>query len=435
MTPEKISAIPYNENVETTQHIQEENLKSMKKFLALLLVAVMTLSVAACGSDSSDETDTGSDAAAGTEEEVTGGSGIAAADLKVGMICIGDENEGYSVNHMNGLNEAKDSFGMDDSQIIFKTNVSEDETCYDAIIDLAEQGCQLIFGTSLGYEDFMLEAAREYPDIEFCHGTGYQAESSGLSNIHNYFASIYEARYVGGVVAGMKLNNMLENGEISEAKIGYVGAYPYAEVISGYTAFYLGARSVCESATMEVKYTNSWGDFSLEKECAEALIADGCVLISQHADTTGAPTACEAAGVPCVGYNISMMDVAPNTALTSAAINWGPYYTYVLQCVIDGTAIDVDWCQGYADDTVCLTEINDAIVPEGTQEAADEAAEAIRSGELQVFDTDTWTVNGEHLDSYEINGQEYISDGYFHESTYGSCPVFDIVIDGVTAVE
>ncbi len=361
---------------------------------------------------------------------------IAPEDLMVGAFYIGDENEGYTENHMRGISEMAEEYGLDESQIIEKTLVPEDESSYDASVDLADRGCQIIFGTSLGYEDYMIMAAEEFPDIEFCHGTGHQAETCGLSNVHNYFPAIYEARYVTGVAAGMKINEMIENGEITsdEAKIGYVGAYPYAEVISGYTAFFLGARSICPDVTMEVKYTNSWGSIDLEKECAQALIADGCILISQHADTVGAPTACEEAGVYCVGYNVDMAAaVAPNTAIVSSLANWGSYYTYAVGCVLNGEEIDVDWCGGYAEDAVGTTPLNESIAAEGTQEKMDEAVDAIIDGSLHVFDTSTWTVDGETLDSYEENGVEYISDGYFHESEYGSAPAFDIIIDGIDA--
>ena len=262
----------------------------MKKALAIGLAAAMAVTMTApvYASDDSES-----------------GKGIAKEDLKIGAIYIGDENEGYTAAHMAGIDEMQEALGLDDSQVIEKTLIGEDEGCYDAAADLADQGCQIIFANSFGHETYILEAAGEYPDVQFCHATGTQAASSGLSNMHNYFTNIYEARYVSGVVAGLKLNQMIEDGTITEdsCKMGYVGAFPYAEVISGYTSFYLGAKSVCPSVTMEVKYTNSWASFDLEKECADALISDGCVLISQHADTTGAPTACEAAGVPCVGYN------------------------------------------------------------------------------------------------------------------------------------
>ena len=213
-----------------------------------------------------------------------------------------------------------------------------------------------------------------------------------------------------------------------------MGAFPYAEVISGYTAFYLGAKSVCPSVTMEVKYTNSWASFDLEKECADALISDGCVLISQHADTTGAPTACEAAGVPCVGYNIDMTSVAPNTALTSASMDWGVYYTYAVQCMLDGTAIDTDWCKGFAEGADKITALNDKTVAEGTEEKVKEVEDALIDGSLHVFDTSAFTVDGKELDTYKKGDTEYISDGYFHESEYGSAPAFDIAIDGITSI-
>ena len=375
----------------------------MKKALAIGLAAAMTVSMSAS-------------VYAGEE----GGAGVAKEDLKVGIIYIGDENEGYTAAHMKGIDEMQEELGLDDSQIIEKTLIGEDEGCYDAAADLADQGCQIVFANSFGHETYILEAAGEYPEVQFCHATGTQAASSGLSNMHNYFTNIYEARYVSGVVAGLKLNEMIEDGTIKEdaAKMGYVGAFPYAEVISGYTSFYLGAKSVCPSVTMEVKYTNSWASFDLEKECADALISDGCVLISQHADTTGAPTACETAGVPCVGYNIDMTSVAPDAALTSASMDWGVYY------------------KGFADGADKITPLNDKVVAEGTEEKVKEVEDALIDGSLHVFDTSTFTVDGKELTTYKKDGSdtEYISDGYFHESEYGSAPAFDIAIDGITSI-
>ena len=271
----------------------------MKKTLSVLLALGLTVSLAAgCGSDNSGNASAGNNSAAGSTEQGSsngGGAGVAASDVKVGVIYIGDENEGYTAAHMAGIDEMQEALGLSDSQIIEKTLIPEDESCADAVTDLADQGCNIIFATSFGHESYVLQAAAEFPEVQFCHATGYQAAGSGLSNMHNYFTSIYESRYVSGVVAGMKLNEMIANGEITEdtAKIGYVGAFPYAEVISGFTSFYLGAKSVCPSATMEVQYTNSWADMSAEAEVATKLIDDGCVLISQHADTTGAPSACQ----------------------------------------------------------------------------------------------------------------------------------------------
>ena len=406
----------------------------MKKTLSILLAMGMTVGmVAGCGDTADNSSAADNSAAASTE---AGTDGTQAADIKVGVIYIGDENEGYTAAHMAGIDEMAANLGLSDDQIIEKTTIPEDESCYDAAVDLADQGCNIIFATSFGHETYILQAAQEYPDIQFCHATGYQAASSGLSNMHNYFDAIYEARYVSGVVAGMKLNEMIENGDITadQAKIGYVGAFPYAEVISGFTSFYLGAKSVCESVTMEVQYTNSWADMTAEGEVANQLIADNCVLISQHADTTGAPSACETAGVPCVGYNVDMTSVAPDAALTSPTNNWGVYYTYAVQCVLDGKAIDTDWCKGFSEDAVRITPVNEAVAAEGTDAKVEEVEAALKDGSLHVFDTSTFTVDGKELDTYEKDGTEYISDGYFHESEYGSAPAFDIAIDGITSI-
>ncbi len=402
-----------------------------KKALSIILTAVMAVGMmTGCGAQASD----GSSSA--------DGNGAADSDFKVGIMYIGDENEGYTAAHMAGIDGMMENLGLDDSQVIEKTNIPEDESAYDAAVDLAEQGCDIIFANSFGQESYVIQAATEYPDIQFCHATGYQAASSGLPNMHNYFTNIYESRYVSGVVAGLKLNEMINNGTITEdkCKVGYVGAYPYAEVISGFTSFFLGIRSVCPSATMEVKYTNSWADMSAEAEVANALIADGCVLISQHADTTGAPSACEAAGVPCVGYNVSMISVAPNTALTSASIDWSVYYTYAVKCAMDGEEIETDWCRGFAEGADKLTELNDKVVAEGTAEKVKEVEDQIIDGSLHVFDTSTFTVGGKSLEDAIAEGGEYadyadyVSDGYFHESELASAPSFAIIIDGITSI-
>lgn len=393
-----------------------------KKIVSLLAVATMAISLlSGCGSN------------AGAKEAA--GDAQATSDLKVGIIYIGDENEGYTAAHMDGIKEMKAQYGLSDDQVIEKTCIGEDEACFDAAADLADNGCDIIFANSFGHEDYMIRAAQEYPDVEFCHATGYQAALSGLSNMHNYFDNIYEARYVSGVVAGMKIKEMIDNGTITadQALIGYIGAYPYAEVVSGYTAFYLGAKSIVDSVTMEVRYTNSWADPALEGETATALIADGCVLISQHADTTGAPSVCETAGVPCVGYNVDMTSVAPSVALTSPTNNWGAYYKYAVGCVLEGKAIDTDWAKGYADDSVAITKLGSACA-EGTQAKVDEVIAAIKDGSLHVFDTTTFTVGGSAVDTFKKEGSdvEYISDGYFHESEFASAPAFELRIDGIT---
>lgn len=409
----------------------------MKKTLSVLLAMGLSISMlVGCGS----EKETGTENISGTETAT--GESMAVSDIKVGIIYIGDENEGYTSAHMAGIDEMMKTLGLTENQVIEKTVVPEDESCYDATVDLAEQGCNIIFGNSFGFETYMMQAAAEYPDIEFCHATGYQAASSGLSNMHNYFTAVYESRYVSGVVAGLKLNEMIADGTIAkdEAKMGYVGAFPYAEVISGFTSFYLGAKSVCPDVTMEVQYTNSWADMAGEAEVASKLIDDGCVLISQHADTTGAPSACEEKGVPCVGYNIDMTSVAPNSALTSASINWGPYYTYAVESVMNGQTIATDWCQGYAEGADKITALNENIIAEGTAEKVAEIETALKEGKLHVFDTATFTIKGSSLEELIAAGgdyekyEEYVSDGYYHESELASAPAFDLIIDGITSV-
>ncbi len=393
----------------------------MKRVLGLVLAVVMIVSLfAGCGS--------------------AAGNG-AAGKIKVGIIYIGDENEGYTAAHMAGIDQMKKTLGLSDEQVIEKKGIKEDESCYDAAVDMAEQGCSIIFANSFGHESYMLQAAKEFPKIQFCHATGYQAKSSGLPNIHNYFTAVYESRYVSGVVAGLKLKEMIDSGKITadQAKMGYVGAYPYAEVVSGYTSFFLGAKSIVPTVTMEVQYTNSWADMAAENEVATQLIADGCVLISQHADTTGAPTACEKAGVPCVGYNVDMISVAPNCALTSATINWGPYYTYAVKSIVDGTAIATDWCQGYKDGAVAIAPLNDKAVAKGTADKVKEIEDALKAGTLHVFDTKIYTVGGKTIEDLITSDAEnfgkfadYVKDGYFHESELISAPAFELRIDGIT---
>ena len=362
-----------------------------------------------------------------------------APSFKVGVIYIGDENEGYTEAHMKGVQEMKTTLGLTDAQVIEKKGIPEDEKCYDAAIDLAEQGCNYIIATSFGHESYLIQAAKEYPKIVFAHATGYQAAMTGLKNIHNFMPSVYQSRYVSGIVAGLKLNEMISSGKIAaaDAKIGYVGAYPYAEVVSGYTSFFLGVRSVCPSATMEVRYTNSWADMTLEKETAEALIANKCVLISQHADTTGAPTACEAHGVPCVGYNVDMTSVAPNAALTSAALNWGAFYAMSAKAVMNGESFDVDWSKGYSDNAVYITPINTKVATSDAVAKTNAAIEGIKNGSIKVFDTKTFTVGGKSIETLIAEGgdfakyAQYVSNGAFNEQNGFAAPAFDLRIDGI----
>ncbi len=410
----------------------------MKKITALLLAMVMVFALCACGSDSDKKTDDDGDSSA--------------SDIKVGFIFLHDENSTYDLNFMNAAEAACKALGLSESQYVFKKNIPEDQKCYDAAAELAEEGCNIIFADSFGHESYMIEAAKEFHDVQFCHATGTLAHTEGLANYHNAFASIYEGRYLAGIAAGLKLNEMIANGtEINgtvvtadNAKIGYVGAFTYAEVISGYTSFFLGARSVCPTVTMDVTFTGSWYDETAEKEAANTLIKNGCNLISQHADSMGAPTACETAGVPNVSYNGSTISACPNTFIVSSRIDWAPYYEYAIKAVMNGETIDTDWTGTLKTGSVVLTDVNEAVAAEGTADAIAEAKAKLEDGSLNVFDVSTFTVKGEKLTSYMADvdtdadytaDTEAIKDGVFLESTYRSAPYFDVQIDGINLLD
>ncbi len=395
----------------------------MKKIIALLLAAVMVFALCACGKSSD--------------------SGSAAPEFKAGFIFLHDENSTYDANFINAANAACANLGVTG---ILKTNIPEGQECYEAAAELVDAGCSVIFADSFGHEDYMIQAAKEFPNVQFCHATGTKAHTEGLANYHNAFASIYEGRFLAGVAAGMKLNEMIDSGKITaeQAKMGYIGAFTYAEVISGYTSFYLGAKYICPSTTMEVTFTGSWYDETAEKEGATKLINDNCVLISQHADSMGAPTACENAGVPNVSYNGSTKAVAPNTFIVSSRIDWTPYFEYAIKATQNGEAIPADWTGTIDTKSVLLTEVNTDVAAAGTVEKIAEVQAALENGSLHVFDTSFFTVGGEAVNSYKADvdtdpaytpDTEVVADGYFHESEFRSAPYFDLQIDGIDLLD
>ena len=412
----------------------------MKKLLSLLLVLLMSVSLVACsGSETSD--DEGTDSA-----------------VKIGAIILGDENEGYSYAHIAGIKAAAEKLGIDESNIIWKYNIGETQDAYDAAVDCIENGAKLVLSNSYGHQTYMQQVASEFPEVTVVAVTGDTAAISGLSNLHNGFNKVFESRYVSGVVAGLKLQELEENGELvdanynedGEVKIGYVGAYPYSEVVSGFTAFYLGIKSVYENVHMYVEYTNSWADLTAEGTVADDLMSQGCVIISQHADTTGAPSTVQSNNdsdkygfkAYSVGYNISMLDVAPTAALTSASSNWEVFYEYAFSCLLNGETMDTDFAKGYEAGAVAITELGDSCA-EGTAEKVSEVETALANGELQVFDVSTFTYDGVNptsmlgdVDADFVPETECVSDGYFHESEFRSAPYFPnaTLIDGITAI-
>ena len=412
----------------------------MKKLLSLLLVLLMSVSLVACsGSETSDDESTDS-------------------AVKIGAIILGDENEGYSYAHIAGIKAAAEKLGIDESNIIWKYNIGETQDAYDAAVDCIENGAKLVLSNSYGHQTYMQQVASEFPEVTVVAVTGDTAAISGLSNLHNGFNKVFQSRYVSGVVAGLKLQELEENGELvdanynedGEVKIGYVGAYPYSEVVSGFTAFYLGIKSVYENVHMYVEYTNSWADLTAEGTVADDLMSQGCVIISQHADTTGAPSTVQSNNdsdkygfkAYSVGYNISMLDVAPTAALTSASSNWEVFYEYAFSCLLNGETMDTDFAKGYEAGAVAITELGESCA-EGTAEKVSEVETALANGELQVFDVSTFTYDGVNptsmlgdVDADFVPETECVSDGYFHESEFRSAPYFPnaTLIDGITAI-
>lgn len=428
----------------------------MKKTFAIIIALVLVLSMVACTAEQAAQVQQAAEqvandpavqeaineAAQAVEDAATA---PAAADFKVGVILVHDENSGYDLAHIDGVKAAQSALGLTDDQIIYKYNIPEDETCYDTAVDLAEQGCSIIFSDSFSHQSYMMQAAAEYPDVFFVACTGDTAALQPVKNVANMFPFTFQSRYVSGVVAGMKLKELMDAGTVKDPYIGYVGAYPYAEVVSGYTAFFLGIRSIVPEAHMDVQYTNSWYDPTAEAEAANALISKGCVIIGQHADSTGAPSAIQAAQdsgkvVYSVGYNISMLSVAPKAALTSSQNNWGALYTPMIDMRMKGETLPTDLAKGYADGGVMISELGESCAP-GTAEKVAEVEAALKDGSLNVFDCKNFTVGGEAVTTYlglDTDGDfvgdtgEAIENGVFNESTLRSAPYFGLRIDGIT---
>ena len=410
----------------------------MKKLFSILLVLLLACTLVGCSGSNEED---------GEQEET-------AASPKIGVILVGDENEAYTYAHMKGIREAAAKLGIADDAIIWKYNVPETQTVYDMAVDTIENGATLVVSNSYGHQSFMQQAAAEYPDITFVADTGDTAAVSGLNNFHNAFTLVFQSRYVSGIVAGMKLKELVDNGELLDVnydadgniKIGYIGAFPYAEVVSGYTAFFLGVKSVVENVSMMVEFTNSWFDLTAEATVGDDLMSQGCVIISQHADSTGAPLQLQknmednkyGFTAYSVGYNVSMLDVAPDIALTSASNNWEVMYEDLFRSWLNGETFVKDWIGGYEAGAVDITELGTSCAP-GTAEAVEAAIAAITAGDLQVFDASTFTIGGVvptsilgDIDADFVPETECLIDGYFHESEFRSAPYFAADIDGIT---
>ena len=410
----------------------------MKKLLAILLSVIMVLSLVACGNKTPDETPSNDDQQQNTETETK--------TIKVGLICIGDENDqGYTYNFIRGKEAATEALAAKGINVdwVVKYNIGEDSTCEDANIELAEEGCELIFNNSYGFEPFMLKVAPDYPEIQFVGCTNQGSWNDGLENTHNAFANIYEGRYLAGVVAGMKLQQLIDEGTIKpeEAVIGYVGAFSFAEVISGMTSYFLGARSVCPSVTMKVQFVGSWSDATEESNAASALCDLGCKLISQHSDNTTPATMAQSKGAFHTGYNNDMTGVAPDCLHHRLPHRLDALLRLCHRDLSPTARPSIrTYCKGYADGSVVLTELNEAIAAPGTAEKLAEVEAGLADGSIKVFDTSTFTVDGKTLTSafaldtdgdFTPDSEEAVFDGAFHESYFQSAPYFAIKIDGI----
>lgn len=363
--------------------------------------------------------------------------------IRVGFVYVGDSSTGYTNNFYEAQKAVEKAYG-DSVVTIAKYNVSEDKAEV-ALQELIAEECKLIFSTSYGYGETTKIFAKAYPEIQFCQATCANAnEEPYLDNYHTFMGRIYEGRYVSGVAAGMKLRELIDEGKITgeQAKVGYVAAFPYAEVISGYTSFLLGVRSVAPEAVMTVKYTNTWGDYHLEKECAKKLIDEGCVIISQHSDTIGPASACEetdrSQNVFFVSYNESMSDIAPTTYLTGCKINWEPYILEAVEAVlydkeiekqVEGTIYGNDVGAGFEKSWVEMLEINEFVAAEGTKEKVESLIRDFKNNKVRVFLGDYTGVDPQNPEDTIDLRQEYI------ENKESSAPTFHYILDDVIHVE
>lgn len=380
-----------------------------KKFLSLIILTLMSLSLAACGNDviidvvtndgSSDiSTSASQDEAPNKDEEQTvtntvpdinpaGMPTISLEDLKVGVLYIGSASEtsGYTYAHELGIQGMISNLGISDNQVIRKENVDDGDSAAvtKALDECIEEGCNVIFATSWGYMDETAEYADKYPDIYFAHGTGYLSNNK---NFTNYFGRIYQARYLSGIVAGLKTESNI---------IGYVSAMgsDNSECTGGIDAFAMGVESVNPDAKVLVAVTNSWFSPEDEKAASDALISQGCDVLAQHVDTTAPQTASENNGTWAIGYNSDMSKETPNATLTSVIWNWSAYYTSYINSIVNATYDGSNYYGGMEDSLVGLTSLS-GLCDEETAAKVNEAQQKIMSGEFGIFDGEILTNDG-----------------------------------------
>ena len=347
----------------------------MKKFLNFTLCIVLVFMLSACSSNNQSASST----SANNNNSTTGiFDPVAKEDLKIGVLYIGDpaEGSGYTFAHDKGIQNMKKTVGLSDSQVICKTNVSDSDpsAIESAMIECIEEGCKIIIATSWGYMDTCSALSKEYPDVIFTQCCGY--ENNG-TNYGNYYGRMYQARYLSGIVAGLKTKSN---------KIGFVASWgsDSTEITCGIDAFAMGINSVNPDAKVYVKVTNSWSDSEGEHTAATALINEGCDVIAQHCDSSNPQLAAEEAGVYGIGWTSDMSKDAPKAELTSCVWNWDAYYTKIVEDVINGTWTCDSYLEGDNDGIIGLAPLSD-LCADGTQKAVDEALAKINDGSLKIF--------------------------------------------------
>lgn len=404
----------------------------MKRYIAVILSVLLILQ--ACGCSTARDLFPENTASQGEGQTVA----IDEEGLKVGFLFPSNNDATDTTSHVESIRKMQMETGLSDSQVIIKKTVEKDN-CATVIDELVEKGCNIIFACDKRYEDSVIDAASRYPDVQFCQEDGKKAKKSGLDNMHNFYVRLYEAYYAAGVAAGMKLNSMLNSGKISSSScvIGFAADKESPESISCLNAFYLGVGEVCSQASMLVRYVGSKGVYDDDGECAKQLVEAGASLMCQHTYTTAVAAVCAENDIPVVGNEVNIINTAPKEAITSAAADWSVYYTYAIDCVINGENIDTDWCGGYEDGAVTLTQLNDSILVEGTVEKLQEVEKNLRNGKAKVFDTEKFTIDGDNLEELVQTDNDFkkykklISKGEYKESSKRSAPMMEFLVDGV----
>ncbi len=347
----------------------------MKKLLALMLAVVMisTALLAGCGASSSGDNSAASTDSSAASTSAANDSAAGAKAVKAGFIYIGPIGDGgYTYAHDQGRLFLEKELGTKGVTTTFLENVAEDASSEKAMKDLIDQGCNVIFATSFGYMEYVDKVAKEYPNVKFFHCSGYMSNDT---NFVNYFGRIEQTRYLSGIAAGLKTKS---------GKIGYVAAKQIPEVIRGVNAFTLGVQSVNPTATVNVKWTDTWYDPTLEKNAATALLNDGCDVIAQHQDTTGPQVAAEEKNAFAIGYNSDSSKAAPKAYITAPIWNWGVYYVDQVQKILDGTWKAENYWGGLKEGVVDLAPLTENAAP-GTKEKVEDIKAKILDGSFNVF--------------------------------------------------